>query len=165
MKMRTLQYRAVGALVVLGFVSTAAAQSADEKPFRIRTRTEAFVKAQTVAPDPGDDDLGKLRKVRLNAALKELFGRTLDFTRDGAHVDHLIDASLRLLDAEVDYYQKAEDRIVVLEKHLAISRELTDIMESRTKAEPDSGARLEYARYCQATIRLAVLRAGSRPAR
>lgn len=156
---------AITAFAVFGFVSTASAQSTGEKPFRIRTRTEAFVKAQTLAADPGDDELLKLRKVRLNAALKEVFGRTLDFTRDGSHVDHLIDASLRLLDAEVDYYEKAEDRVRALEKHLAISRELTDIMESRTKAEPDSGARLEYARYCQATIRLAILRTGRQSAR
>ena len=35
---------------------------------------------------------------------REMFGRTLDFTRDGSQVDRLLDSGLRVLEAELDYY-------------------------------------------------------------
>ena len=116
-------------MLVLGLASAASAQPPADKQYQIRPRTEAFVKSQTLAADPNDDDLRKLRKARLNAALNEMFGRTLDFTRDGSRVDHLLDSALRLLEAELGYYERAEDRARVLEEHLGISRELTAIIE------------------------------------
>jgi hypothetical protein len=147
------------ASLVLGLASAASAQPPADKQYLIRSRTEEFVKSQTLAADPGDDDLQKLRKARLNAALNEMFGRTLDFARDGSQVDRLLDSGLRLLEAELGYYERAEERARVLEEHLRISRELTAIIEARTRAEPDSGARLEYARYCLSSIELALLNA------
>ena len=163
MTIRPLRRRAAAtasvALLVLGLASAASAQPPADKQYQIRSRTEAFVKSQTVAADPNDDDLRKLRKARLNAALNEMVGRTLDFTRDGSRVDRLLDSALRLLEAELGYYERAEDRARVLEEHLGISRELTAIIEARTKAEPDSGARLAYARYCHSSIELALVKA------
>ena len=147
------------ALLVLGVASATSAQPPADKQYQIRPRTEAFVKSQTLAAHPGDDDLKKLRKARLNAALNEMLGRTRDFTRDGSQVDRLLDSGLRLLEAELGYYERAEDRARVLEEHLRISRELTDIIEARTRSEPDSGARLEYARYCRSSIELALVTA------
>src|SRR4051812_6605616 len=88
------------ALLVLGLASAAPAQPPADKPYQIRPRTEAFVKSQTLAAEPGDNDLRTLRKARLNAALNELLGRTLDFTRDGSQADRLLDSNLRLLEAE-----------------------------------------------------------------
>ena len=163
MTTRPFQKRAAAsvALLVLGLTSAASAQSPADKQFQIRRRTEAFVKSQTLAANPGDDDIGKLRKARLNAALNELLGRTRDFTHDGSQVDRLLDSGLRLLEAELGYYERPEDRARVLENHLQISRELTAILEARTRAEPDSGARLEYARYCQSSIELALVKARS----
>jgi hypothetical protein len=147
------------ALLALGLIPAATAQTSPDKQFQIRTRTAAFVKARTVAADPGDDDLRKLRKARLNAVLNELLGRTIDFNRDGTRVDRLVDSSLRLLEAEVDYYGRAEDRAGVLEEHLRLSRELTAIIDARTEAEPDSGANREYAHYCLSSVELALLKA------
>src|SRR3954471_21347405 len=129
---RTLAASAGVALLVLGLASAATAQSPADKLYQIRPKTEAFVKAQTLAADPGDDDLRKLGKARLNAALNEMFGRTLDFTRDGSQVDRLLDSSLRLLEAELGYHERAEDRARVLEEHLRIGRELTAIIAART---------------------------------
>ena len=162
---RTPAASAGAALLVLGLASAATAQPPADKPYQIRPKTEAFVKAQTLAADPGDDDLRKLGKARLNAALNEMLGRTLDFTRDGSQVDRLLDSGLRLLDAELGYYERAEDRARVLEELSPISRELTAILEARTRAEPDSGARLEYARYCHSSIELALATARRRTVR
>src|SRR5947208_3141460 len=88
------------ALLVLGLAAAASAQPPAGKQYQIRPRTEAFVKSRTLAADPGDDDLRKWRKARLNAALNERYGRTLDFNRDGSRVDLLLDSGLRLLEAE-----------------------------------------------------------------
>jgi hypothetical protein len=147
------------ALLVLGLARAAFAQQAADKQYRIRSKTEAFVKSQTLADDPGDDDLRRLHRARLNAALDEVFGRTLDFNRDGSEVDRLLDSGLRLLEAELEFHERLEDRARALQGHLEISRELTAIIEARTKAEPDTGARLGYARYCQSSIELALMKA------
>jgi hypothetical protein len=147
------------ALLVLGLARAASAQAAAEKQYRIRTKTEAFVKSQTLADDPADDGLRRLRRARLNAALDEMLGRTRDFNRDGSEVDRLLDCGLRLLEAELEFHERLEDRARALQRHLEISRELTAIIEARTKAEPDTGARLGYARYCQSSIELALLKA------
>jgi hypothetical protein len=64
-----------------------------------------------------------------------------------------------LLDAEQGYYGRSEELVRVLEEHLGISRELTAIIEARTKGEPDSGAHLAYARFCQSSIELALIKA------
>src|SRR3954470_19197304 len=76
---------------------------ADGRQHHIPLRTEAFVLSRTLAADPGDDNLRKLRKARLNAALDEMLGRTLDFARVGSEVDRLLDSGLRLLEVELSY--------------------------------------------------------------
>jgi hypothetical protein len=130
-----------------------------EKPYQIRQRTEAFVAVHALAPDPKDDETQALRKVRLEAALGEMLGRTREFLRDESLVDGVLDAGLRVLDAELDYYPRPQDRVRVLEKHLEIGQELSEIVEARSKAELASAAHRHYARYCRATVELALRKA------
>lgn len=125
-----------GALVLVAVCRLVGAQtSPGEKPFRIRTRTDAFVKAHRLKTVPGESRERALLKARVNASLGETLGRTHDFTRDGENAGHLVEAHLRLLGAELDYF-KGVERVSTLQDHLALAKELEAILETRTTAEP-----------------------------
>jgi len=149
------------AVLILGLAAAAFGQEPTDKPYQIRARTEAFVKAHALTPNPKDG----AQKVRLIAALNEMTHRTREFLRDSAQTDRLLDSGMRVLEAELDYYGRSEQVMhpaqvdhleKLLKKHLEISRELATIIEERVKGDLASEAQQEYARYCRSSVEVAI---------
>lgn len=96
-----------------------------------------------------DDDppLLRLKKERFNAALNETKARFDLYNRGLTRVPALIDVGERLFAAEVDLYDKPEEKAEVLQRHLDVYREAEANLEKQVKEGMATQADLERLRY------------------
>ena len=96
-----------------------------------------------------DDDppLLRLKKERFNAALNETKARFDLYNRGLTRVPALIDVGERLFAAEVDLYDKPEEKAEVLQRHLDVYREAEANLEKQVKDGMATQADLERLRY------------------
>ena len=96
-----------------------------------------------------DDDppLLRLKKERFNAALNETKARFDLYNRGLTRVPALIDVGERLFAAEVDLYDKPEEKADVLQRHLDAYREAEANLEKQVKDGMATQADLERLRY------------------
>ena len=103
-----------------------------------------------------DDDapLLRLKKERFNAALNETKARFDLYKRGLTRVPELIEVGERLFGAEVDLYDKPEEKAQVLERHLDVYREAEANLEKQVKAGLATQADLERLRYNKISVEI-----------
>ena len=106
-----------------------------------------------------DDDtqLARLKKQRFNAALNEAKARFDLYKRGITKLPDLIEVGQRLFSAEVDLYDKPEDRARVLQRHLEVYNEAEENLERHVKEGLATQADLEQLRYNKATLEIDLL--------
>jgi len=104
-----------------------------------------------------DSQLTRLKKERFNAALNEAKARFDLYKRGLTKLPDLIEVSQRLFGAEVDLYDKPEDRARVLERHLGVYNEAEENLEKNVKEGLATQADLEQLRYNKASLEIDLL--------
>jgi hypothetical protein len=104
-----------------------------------------------------DTELVRLKKQRFNAALNEAKARFDLYKRGLTKLPDLIEVGARLFTAEVDLYDKPEDRARVLQRHLDIYNEAEGNLERHVKEGLATQADLEQLRYDKATLEIELL--------
>ena len=106
-----------------------------------------------------DDDtqLTRFKKQRFNAALNEAKARFDLYKRGLTKLPDLIEVGQRLFGAEVDLYDKPEDRVRVLERHLEVYNEAEENLEKHVKEGLATQADLEELRYNKASLEIELL--------
>jgi hypothetical protein len=103
-----------------------------------------------------DDDapLVRLKKERFNVALKEAKARFDLYDRGFTRVPELIEVGERLFGAEVDLYDKPEDKAQVLQRHLDVYSEAEANLEKQVKEGLATQADLERLRYNKLSVEI-----------
>jgi multidrug resistance efflux pump len=104
-----------------------------------------------------DPPLLRLKKERFNAALNEAKARFDLYKRGLTRLPDLIDVGERLFGAEVDLYDKPEEKAQVLQRHLAVYKEAETNLEKQVKAGLATQADLERLRYNIASVEIELL--------
>jgi hypothetical protein len=113
-----------------------------------------------------DDDapLLRLKKVRFNAALNEAKARFEMYKRGLTRLPDLIEVGERLFGAEVDLYDKPEEKAQVLQRHLEIYNEAEANLEKQVKENLATQADLERLRYNKASVEIELFNTKNRQA-
>jgi hypothetical protein len=103
-----------------------------------------------------DDDapLVRLKKERFNAALKEAKARFDLYDRGFTRIPELIEVGERLFGAEVDLYDKPDDKAQVLQQHLDVYSEAEANLEKQVKEGLTTQADLERLRYDKLSVEI-----------
>jgi hypothetical protein len=103
-----------------------------------------------------DDDapLLRLKKERFNAALSEAKARFDLYKRGLTRVPELIEVGERLFGAEVELYDKPEEKAQVLERQLDVYREAEGNLEKQVKEGLATQADLERLRYNKLSVEI-----------
>jgi hypothetical protein len=101
-----------------------------------------------------DDPLLRLKKERFNAALNEAKARFDLYKRGLTKLPDLIEVGERLFGAEVDLYDKPEDRVRILQHQLDVYNEAEASLEKHVKEGLATQADLERLRYNKATVEI-----------
>jgi hypothetical protein len=111
-----------------------------------------------------DDDppLFRLKKERFNAALKEAKARFNLYDRGLTRIPELIDVGERLFAAEVDLYDRPEQKAQVLQRQLDVYIEAEANLEKQVSEGLATQADLERLRYNKLSVEIDLLTAGSR---
>jgi hypothetical protein len=104
-----------------------------------------------------DAPLLRLKKERFNAALNEAKARFDLYKRGLTRLPDLIDVGERLFGAEVDLYEKPEEKAQVLQRHLAIYNEAEANLEKQVLEGLATQADLERLRYNIASVEIELL--------
>ena len=108
----------------------------------------------------GDEDpLVRLKKERFNAALNEAKARFDLYKRGLTKLPDLIEVGERLFGAEVDLYDKPEDRARVLQRQLDVYNEAEGNLERQVKEGLATQADLERLRYNKVSLQIDLLHA------
>jgi hypothetical protein len=106
----------------------------------------------------GDEDpIVRLKKERFNAALNEAKARFDLYKRGLTKLPDLIEVGDRLFGAEVDLYDKPEDRARVLQHQLNVYNEAEGNLEKQVKEGLATQADLERLRYNKASLEIEFL--------
>jgi hypothetical protein len=108
-----------------------------------------------------EDPLVRLKKERFNAALSEAKARFELYKRGLTKLPDLIEVGERLFGAEVDLYDKPEDRVRVLQRQLDVYNEAEGNLEKHVKEGLAPQADLERLRYNKASLEIELLTAKS----
>ena len=103
-----------------------------------------------------DDDapLVRLKKERFNAALSEAKARFDLYKRGLTRVPELIEVGERLFGAEVELYDKPEEKAQVLERQLDVYLEAESNLEKQVKEGMATQADLERLRYNKLSVEI-----------
>ena len=103
-----------------------------------------------------DDDapLVRLKKERFNAALNEAKARFDLYNRGLTRVPELIEVGERLFAAEVDLYDKPEEKTQVLQQQLDVYSEAEANLEKQVKEGLATKADLERLRYNKVSVEI-----------
>jgi multidrug resistance efflux pump len=110
-----------------------------------------------------EDPLVRLKKERYNAALNEAKARFDLYKRGLTKLPDLIEVGERLFGAEVDLYDKPEDRARVLQRQLDVYLEAEGNLERQVKEGLATQADLERLRYNKASLEIDLLHAKANP--
>lgn len=108
-----------------------------------------------------DDDppLIRLKKERFNAVLKEAKAWSVLYNRGLTRLPQLIDVGQRLFAAEVDLYDQAEQKALVLQRQLDVYTEAESNIEKWVKEGLATEAELERLRYDKFSVEIDLLKA------
>ena len=108
-----------------------------------------------------EDPLVRLKKERFNAALNEAKARFDLYKLGLTKLPDLIEVGERLFSAEVDLYDKPEDRVRVLQRQVGVYNEAEGNLEKNVKEGLAPQADFERLRYNKASLEIELLTAKS----
>ena len=139
------------------FQSGARAQAA----IKFSPKVMEVLNSSPVEIKDSDSELERLKKQRFNAALNEAKAKFDLYKRGLTRLPDMIEVGQRLFSAEVDLYDKPEDRVKVLQRHLDVYNEAEGNLEKQVKEGLATQADLERLRYNKASLEIELLMAKS----
>src|ERR1700758_4455956 len=121
---------------------------------KLSPKVIAVVNMPLVELKDDDPPLLRLKKERFNAALNETKARFDLYKRGLTRVPELIEVGERLFGAELDLYDKPEEKVQVLERHLDVYREAEEHLEKQVKEGLATQADLERLRYNRVSVEI-----------
>lgn len=106
--------------IVLLCLSLGAVAAQEERPAE-KPRQAAILKAEPLAIDPRDDELGRLLKERYNAAVAELKGSLAMYEHGRGNFAQIAHAGRRVLDAGVEIWTTPKDKLVLLASYVELA--------------------------------------------
>ena len=114
---------------------------------KLSPKVTALVNAPPVDLKDDDAPLLRLKKERFNAALNEAKARFDLYNRGLTRIPELIAVGERLFGAEVDLYDKPEEKAQVLQRQLDVYNEAEANLEMQVRQGLATRADLERLRY------------------
>ena len=114
---------------------------------KLSPKVMAIVNAPPVELKDDDPPLLRLKKERFNAALNETKARFDLYNRGLTRIPALIEVGERLFAAEVDLYDKPEEKAQVLERQLDVYADAEANLQKQVKEGLATQADLERLRY------------------
>jgi len=140
-------------------VPSEAVPSQDKKPVGKEEKAPAFLKAEPLKIEAGDDELTKLLKERYNAAVAELQARNKALESGNGTVEDIFGAARKVLRSELALSDKPADRIAVREKYLELERAAERIATTRFQAGKLGDDDLAAVRYLRLDAEVQLLKA------
>jgi hypothetical protein len=106
-----------------------------------------------------EDPILRLKKERFNAALQEAKARFDMYKLGLTKSPDLIEVGERLFGAQVDLYEKPEDRVRVLQQQLDVYNEAEGNLEKQVKEGLAPEADLDHRRYNKTSLEIELLTA------
>lgn len=125
-----------------------------QQPPKLSPKVIAVVSMPLVELKDDDAPLVRLKKERFNAALSEAKARFDLYKRGLTRVPELIEVGERLFGAEVELYDKPEEKAQVLERQLDVYREAESNLEKQVKEGMATQADLERLRYNKLSVEI-----------
>ncbi len=130
---------------------------------KLSPKVMAIVNAPPAELKDDDAPLLRLKKERFNAALNEAKARFDLYNRGLTRIPELIDVGERLFSAEVDLYNKQEEKAQVLQRQLDVYTEAEANLEKRVKEGVAPQAELERLRYDKLSVEIDLFKVRSAP--
>jgi hypothetical protein len=121
---------------------------------RLTPKVMAVISAPPVEVKDDDPPLLKLKKQRFNAALSEIKDRADLYNRGLTRVNELIAVAERLFAAEVDLYDKPEEKTQVLQRQLDVYNEAQANLEKQVSDGLVPHADLERLLYDKLSVEM-----------
>ena len=121
---------------------------------KLSPKVMAVVNAPPVDIKEDDPPLLRLKKERFNAALNEAKARFDLYNRGLTRIPELIAVGERLFGAEVDLYDKPEEKAQVLQRQLDVYKEAEANLELQVKKGLATQADLERLRYNRLSVEI-----------
>ena len=124
---------------------------------KLSPKVMAVINGPPVELKDDDPPLLRLKKERFNAALNEAKARFDLYKRGLTRIPELIEVGERLFTAEVDLYDKPEEKAQVLQRHLDVYSEAEGNLEKQVKDGLATQADLERLRYNRLSVEIDLL--------
>jgi len=128
-----------------------------QQAVKFRPKAMEILNTPSVELKDNDPPLLRLKKDRFNAALNEAKARFDMYKRGLIRLPDLIEVSERLFGAEVELYDKPEEKAQVLQRQLNTYNEAEANLEHQVKTNLATRADLERLRYNKASIEIELL--------
>ncbi|HET9376447.1 MAG TPA: hypothetical protein VFO40_15850 [Chthoniobacterales bacterium] len=125
-----------------------------QQPTKLSPKVMAIVNVPLAELKDDDPPLLRLKKERFNAALREAKARIDLYARGLTRLPELIEAGERLFGAEIDLYDKGDQKAQVLESQLDVYIEAEANLEKRVKEGLATQADLERLRYNKYSVEI-----------
>ena len=142
------------ALALILWVSCFQAGVFAQQAIKLSPKVMAVVNAPPVELKDDDPPLLRLKKERFNAALNETKARFDLYKRGLTRIPELIEVGERLFAAEVDLYDKPEEKAQVLQRQLDVYTEAEGNLEKQVKQGLATQADLERLRYNKLSVEI-----------
>jgi len=130
-----------------------------QQPTKLSPKVMAIVNLPLAELKDDDPPLLRLKKERFNAALREAKARIDLYDRGLTRLPELIEVGERLFAAEIDLYDKRDQKAQVLESQLDVYIEAEANLEKRVKEGLATQADLERLRYNRYSVEIALFNA------
>jgi hypothetical protein len=121
---------------------------------KLSPKVMAVVNSPPVELKDDDPPLLRLKKERFNAALSETKARFDLYKRGLTRIPELIEVGERLFAAEVDLYDKPEEKAQVLQRQLDVYNEAEENLQKQVKAGLAPEADLDRLRYNKVSVEI-----------
>ena len=121
---------------------------------KLTPKVMAVISAPPVEVKDDDPPLLQLKKQRFNAVLSEIKDRADLYSRGLTRVNELIAVAERLFPAEVDLYDKPEEKAQVLQRQLDVYNEAQANLEKQVREGALPHAELERLVYDKLSIEI-----------
>src|SRR6516164_5522151 len=142
------------ALAIVVWVSGSQLGLYAQQTTKLTPKVMAMVNAPPVEVKDDDPPLLQLKKQRFNAALSEMTDRTDLYNRGLTRVNELIAVAERLFAAEVDLYDKPEEKAQVLQRQLDVYNEAQANLEKQVREGLVAHAELERLLYDKLSVEI-----------
>ena len=142
------------ALAIIVWVSAFQLGLYAQQTSKLTPKVMAVISAPPVEVKDDDPPLLKLKKQRFNAALSEIKDRADLYNRGLTRVNELITVAERLFPAEVELYDKPEEKAQVLQRQLDVYNEAQASLEKQVGKGLVPHAELERLLYDKLSVEI-----------